>query len=118
MAVRFPVSPKKQAELEGRMEKVGLREVDLEESFIRSSGPGGQNTNKAATCVRLRHVPTGVEVKAQQERTQGLNRFFARRMLCKRLEAQLLGESSTENKERDRIRKQKSRRSRRSKAKE
>ena len=118
MTVRFPVSPKKQTELEGRMEKVGLRETDLDESFIRSSGPGGQNTNKAATCVRLRHIPTGIEVKAQQERTQGLNRFFARRMLCERLEAQLLGDASPDSKERARIRKQKNRRSRRSKAKE
>ena len=113
---RYGVTAKKEMELIARMAAVALREEDLEESFVRSGGPGGQKVNRSATCVQLRHRPTGLEVKMQQERSQGLNRFFARRRLCELLEGQQLGEASPEARAQARIRKQKDRRRRRVKA--
>lgn len=95
------------------MEACGLRESDLDESFIRSGGPGGQNVNRSATCVRLRHLPTGLEVKMQKTRSQGLNRFYARRRMCELLEGAALGAASPAAHVADKIRKQKARRRRR-----
>ena len=99
------------------MERLGLREQDLEERFVRSGGPGGQNVNKVATCVWLRHPPSGLEVKVQQERSQALNRFLARRLLVAKLEQRILGEASEERQRIAKIRRQKRRRSRRAKEK-
>ena len=113
----FGVSETKAAELAGRMAKAGIREEDLSESFVRSSGPGGQKVNKTSSCVRLVHGPTGLEVKMQQSRSQGLNRYHARRRLCELLEARALGRESPEAKRLAKIRKQKDRRRRRSKGK-
>ena len=107
----------KEAELRELMVRLGVREDDILEKFIRSQGPGGQNVNKVSTCVYLRHVPTGIEVKCQQERSQALNRFLARRMLLKKIESQLLGKLSEERKRIEKIRRQKRRRSRRAKLK-
>ena len=73
-------------DLHKRMHLAGIHEKDIEESFVRSSGPGGQNVNKVSTCVVLHHRPTGIRVKAQQARTQGLNRYQARCMLLERIE--------------------------------
>lgn len=112
-----PVSPKKQAELEAMMQRLGIQERDLEERFIRSGGPGGQNVNKVSTCVVLRHRPSGLEVRCQQERSQVLNRFLARRLLLKRLEAERLGRLSEEAQRIAKIRRQKRRRSRRTQEK-
>jgi len=114
---RFGLTPKKEAELLARMVACGLRETDLEERFVRSGGPGGQKVNRSATCVFLRHLPSGLEVKMQQERSQALNRFFARRRLCELIEERTLGANSPTAIERERIRKQKNRRRRRSAAK-
>lgn len=94
-----------------------IREEDIEERFIRSGGPGGQNVNKVATCVCLRHRPSGLEVKVQRERSQALNRFLARRLLAEKLEALALGRLSAERKRIEKIRRQKRRRSRRAKEK-
>jgi protein subunit release factor B len=80
------VSPEKEEALRERMARLGVREADLEESFTRSSGPGGQKVNKTATCVHLRHLPTGIAVKSQRERSQAINRFLARRLLLDKLE--------------------------------
>ena len=113
----FPVSPEKARALEARMQQLGVREADLEEQFVRSGGKGGQNVNKVATCVILRHVPTGVIVRCQQERSQALNRFLARRELLDRLEARVRGVAAAALAERERIRRQKRRRSRRAKEK-
>ena len=113
----FAVSPEKEAALRARMQQLGVRAEDLEETFIRSGGPGGQNVNKVATCVVLRHLPTGLTVKCQRERSQALNRFFARRLLLDKLEARRRGVAEAVESERARIRRQKRRRSRRAKEK-
>lgn len=114
---RFGVTPQKEEELERRMAACGLRESDLDESFVRSGGPGGQHVNKSATCVQLTHRPTGIEVKMQQARSQGLNRFYARRRLCELIEARDMGEESPEARKQAKLRKQKARRRRKTKKK-
>ena len=113
----FGVGQEKQRSLEEKMARLGVREEDIIESFIRSQGPGGQNVNKVATCVYLKHVPTGVEVKCQRERSQVLNRFLARRILVSRIETLMLGDLSEERQRIEKIRRQKRRRSRRAKLK-
>ena len=111
------MSVEKQSALAERMRRLGVSEGDLEERFLRSSGPGGQRTNKVSTCVVLRHRPSGLEVRCQRERLQGLNRFLARRLLLDRLEAKRLGRLSEEAQRIAKIRRQKRRRSRRAKNK-
>ena len=98
------------------MEELGIREEDLEESFIRSSGKGGQHVNKNSTCVRIRHIPTGIEVKCMEERSQSLNRFLARREIVEKV-ALLKGESTAKSMEQEKIRRRKARSKRRSAAK-
>jgi protein subunit release factor B len=111
--MNFGTTPAKQLALEQRMTACGLKESDLDESFIRSSGPGGQNVNKTATAVYLKHIPTGLEVKCTRSRSQLLNRFYARRQLCELLEQKTLGTSAPKNLAARKIRKQKDRRRRR-----
>lgn len=113
---KFGVSQQKEVELLARMAAAGVRDEDLRESFVRSGGPGGQKVNRTSTCVLLVHVPTGTEVKMQQERSQALNRFFARRRLCELLENAALGNASPEAKRAAKLRKQKDRRRRRGNA--
>ena len=113
----FPVSPNKQRELQALMQRLGVQESDLEESFIRSGGPGGQNVNKVATCVVLRHRPSGLEVRCQRERSQALNRYLARRILLHRLETERLGRLSEEARRIAKIRRQKRKRSKRAQEK-
>ena len=110
----FGITQKKQDELEKRMASLGIREQDIEEKFIRSSGPGGQKVNKTASCVHLRHITTGLEIKMQRQRTQGLNRYYARKRLCELLEQEQLGSKSPAAIKAEKIRKQKQRRKRRS----
>lgn len=95
------------------MKELGISEEDIKETFIRSGGPGGQSVNKTATCVRIKHIPTGIIVKSQEGRSQGLNRFLARRLLVTKLEDEILDKESPEQKRIERIRKQKNRRRRR-----
>jgi protein subunit release factor B len=111
----FAVTDRKQAELEARMAGLGLREEDLEEKFVRSSGPGGQKVNKTASCVYLKHVPTGLEVKMQRDRSQPLNRYHARKRLCELMEEKTLGRESPAALKAEKVRRQKQRRRRRSK---
>src|SRR5437867_12333831 len=113
----FSVSPEKEAALLARMRALGVRPEDLDETFVRSGGHGGQNVNKVATCVVLRHLPSGLVVKCQRERSQALNRFFARRLLLDKLEARVRGVAEAAAQARARIRRQKRRRSRRAKEK-
>ena len=110
----FPVGPSKEEALKARMAALGVREEDLEESFVRSGGPGGQHVNKVSTCVELVHRPTGIRVKCQDDRSQSLNRFLARRRLLDRIEAAQKGFVSAEQARVEKIRRQKRRRSRRS----
>ncbi len=95
------------------MAVLGLRERDLEEKFIRSSGPGGQRVNKTSSCVYLRHLPTGLEVKMQKDRSQRLNRYYARKRLCELMEQEKLGSESPGALKAEKVRKQKQRRRRR-----
>lgn len=111
--VKFPVTEAKAEALRLRMEKCGVAEADLEESFVRSSGPGGQKVNKTSSAVCLKHKPSGTEVRCDKERSQGLNRYYARKFLCERLEQGLLGDESPRNMQAEKIRKQKQRRRRR-----
>ncbi len=113
----FGVSIEKEQALKERMEKLGIRDEDLVEKFVRSGGHGGQNVNKVATCVYLKHIPSGIEVKCQKERSQALNRFWARRVLADKLENQILGEQSAEQQRIEKIRRQKRKRSKRAKEK-
>jgi protein subunit release factor B len=83
----FPVSLEKETQLTQRMAALGVREADIDETFVRSGGHGGQNVNKTSTCVMLLHRPTGLQVKCQATRQQGLNRFIARRLLLDKIEA-------------------------------
>jgi peptide chain release factor len=111
------VSAEKARALEARLAALGVRAEDLDEQFVRSGGKGGQNVNKVATCVVLRHLPTGTVVKCQQERSQAMNRFLARRLLADKLEARIRGVADAAARERARIRRQKRRRSRRAQEK-
>ncbi len=113
----FGVSPGKEAELQALFARLGIREQDLEESFVRSGGSGGQNVNKVSTCVVLKHVPSGIMVKVQQERSQAINRFLARRLLARKLDEKTRGALSEERQRIEKIRRQKRKRSKRSKEK-
>ncbi|MEK7704902.1 MAG: peptide chain release factor-like protein [Myxococcota bacterium] len=107
------VRAEKVAELEERLARLGVREQDLRETFVRARGPGGQKVNKTSSAVQLVHVPSGVEVKAQAARSQALNRYYARRMLCEELERrQGVGDSKAQVRT-NKIRRQKQRRARR-----
>lgn len=111
----FPVSLEKEIALKSRMESLGVKEEEIEESFVRSGGAGGQKVNKTSSCVMLFHRPTNIRVKCQTSRSQALNRFLARRILLDKIEQLQKGFVATERTRIEKIRRQKMRRSRRSK---
>jgi protein subunit release factor B len=111
----YPVNPEKADQLAQRMAALGVRESDIEETFVRSGGHGGQNVNKTATCVMLLHRPTSLQVKCQTTRQQGLNRFIARRLLLDKIEQLQTGRVAADQAAREKIRRQKRKRSRRAK---
>jgi protein subunit release factor B len=114
---RFPVSEAKERALLKRMEELGLFESEVDETFIRSGGKGGQNVNKVATCVVLKHPPSGLEVKCQKARTQGMNRYHARALLADKMDTLINKEKSKEQQKIEKIRRQKRKRSKRAKEK-
>jgi protein subunit release factor B len=113
----MPVSPKKEEALLERMKNLGVLENDFQESFVRSSGPGGQKVNKSSSCVFLIHIPTGLSVKCQKERSQSLNRFLARRLLLDKIEKRQKGFITKEKARLEKIRRQKRKRSKKAKEK-
>jgi len=114
---RPQIGKDKQDALEEKMESLGIHERDIVEKFIRSSGKGGQKVNKTATCVYLKHIPTGIEVKCQEERYQSINRYLARKILADKVEAIIQGKESEEQQRIAKIRRQKRRRSKKAKLK-
>jgi protein subunit release factor B len=113
----FGVSEEKEAALWARWDALCIDPADVTEAFIRSGGNGGQNVNKVATCVQLKHLPTGIEVKCQQARTQAMNRYYARKILADKIETIKLGAASAEQQRIEKIRRQKRKRSKRAKEK-
>ena len=109
----YPVTPEKELALLRRMAELGIRETDLDERFVRGGGNGGQKINKTSSTVVLRHIPTGLEVRCSRERSQSMNRFFARRDLCEKLAEKIHGEKTARQQAREKIRRQKRKRSKR-----
>jgi peptide chain release factor len=91
-----------------RLTRLGIREADVEESFARSSGPGGQNVNKVATAVTLRHRPSGISVTVQDSRSQAVNRKLARERLLDAIEKAQQKRRAAEIAEREKARRRKS----------
>jgi protein subunit release factor B len=111
------ISQEKDEALRQRMEELGVREEEFRETFVRSSGPGGQKVNKTSSCVQIVHIPTGLSAKCQQERSQALNRFLARRILLDRIERLKTGIVKAERMRIEKIKRQKRKRSRRAQEK-
>jgi protein subunit release factor B len=99
------------------MHALGISESDLEEKFVRSSGKGGQNVNRVATCVMLYHAASGIRVKCQIARTQGLNRYYARKILVEKVEIKERGIASAKQQRIAKLKRQKRRRSKRAREK-
>jgi len=97
--------------LETRLAGIGVREQDLTEQFVRSGGHGGQNVNKVSTCVILTHLPSGISVRCEEERSQARNRFLARERLAARMEALAHARAARERQAAEKSRRQKRRRS-------
>lgn len=115
--IDFGITAAKQKDLEEKLKKLNIKEADIVEKFVHSSGNGGQNLNKVATCVYLKHIPTSIEIKCQKYRTQLLNRYCARKMLAEEIETRTLGEKSKKQQLIEKIRRQKRKRSKRAKEK-
>ncbi|MCK5707654.1 MAG: peptide chain release factor-like protein [Candidatus Aureabacteria bacterium] len=113
----FKISPKKEEKLINMMNELDVKEKDLAENFVKGHGKGGQKINKSSTCVILKHLPTGITVKCQKERSLSLNRFLARRLLLEKIEDLKKGKLSKINKSQEKVRKQKKKRKKRSKQK-
>ena len=114
--ISFAVSETKNRWLQEKMKALGIREEDIEEHFIRSSGAGGQKVNKTSSCVYLKHLPSGIAVKCMKDRSQSINRFLARRELMAKLERESSPLNPGDTKQ-EHIRKHKKKRRKRSRMK-
>lgn len=114
--INFAVSEEKNKWLREKMEALGILEKDIEEKFIRSSGKGGQKVNKTATCVYIKHIPTGIEIKCMKDRSQSINRFLARRELVEKIE-KLSGIKTGNDIKREKLKKQKAKKQKRARQK-
>lgn len=115
--MHMPITKEKKLGLEKRMEELKIYETDLVEKFVLGSGSGGQKINKTSSCVYLKHLPTGIEVKCQQDRSREMNRYLARKELTEKIASKIHGEKTKKEREMQKIRQQKKRRSRRLKEK-
>lgn len=111
------ITPAKWSQLRMQMQKLGIKEADIQEKFIIGSGRGGQKLQKTASCVYLNHLPTSIEIKCQESRSREDNRFYARRRLLEKIDEQLNQEKSEKQKAIEKIRRQKRKRSRRTQQK-
>ncbi len=107
------IREEKLADLKRRLEALSVKDDDFEERFITGGGKGGQKQNKTASCVYLKHLPTGLTVKCQKDRSREINRFLAKRQLCEQLESKVLGKKSKKELASEKAKKQKKRRKRR-----
>ncbi|MBC8126612.1 MAG: peptide chain release factor-like protein [Gloeobacteraceae cyanobacterium ES-bin-144] len=113
--MQSPITSEKLLALEQRMAALGISDGDLLEKFVRGSGAGGQKINKTSSCVFLKHLPSGVCIKCQMDRSREMNRFLAKRELCEQLESIRDGKASAKTQAIEKMRRQKRQRSRRSK---
>lgn len=100
-----------------KAEELGIFAEDIEESFVVGGGKGGQKINKTASCVQLKHTPTGIVLRCQKHREQSKNRLSAYKLLILKIEEKIKGEESELAKRIHKIRKQKQRRSKKAKEK-
>lgn len=100
-----------------KVAELDIRAEDIDEQFVRGSGKGGQKINKTSSCVLLKHLPSGIEVRCQKHRERSKNRLSAYKLLIRKIEAAIKGEESEEARRIHKIRKQKKRRSKRAKEK-
>ncbi len=107
------VDKKKWDDVEDLLHSLGIQEKDIVEKFILGSGKGGQKLQKTHSCVYLKHIPTGIEIKCQKERERDLNRYLARKLLAETFREKILKEETEKKKKFEKIRRQKQRRTRR-----
>jgi len=111
------ITTKKWDQLHQKMRSLNIQENDLDENFILGSGHGGQKLHKTESCVFIKHIPTGIQVKCQQSRLRDSNRYFARKLLCEKIEYMLHKKKSEKQQEIEKIRRQKKKRTKRAKQK-
>ena len=113
----FDISPGKVEALMAKIKELEIALDDIEETFSRGHGKGGQKVNKTSNCVHLKHIPTGLQAICQRERQRNKNRFIALRSLVEKIEEQLFPGTTEKDAKLEKIRKQKQRRHRKSREK-